>query len=65
MRDHNFGLTDLKPPADFAADWAVDVDLFDEPNEISLLPGFILTAFLAALQIAVGVGIGWVIWGAA
>jgi len=58
------GFRDLKPPADFAADWAVDL-FDDEPDELSPLPGFLLIAFLTALQIAVGIGIGWVIWGAA
>jgi hypothetical protein len=64
MRDHNFGLTDLKPPADFAADWAVDL-FDDEPDELNPIPGLLLFALLAAIQIGVGVGIGWVIWGAA
>ena len=62
MLNANYRLTDLKsrtvePPAD----WVVDLYHDDKPAP----HGVILHALASAIQVAMGLGLGWLIWGGA
>lgn len=58
------GLTDLKSRVDLTAppaDWVMDLYHDDRPA----LPGAVVTALVGVLQVAAGMGLGWLIWGGA
>ena len=57
------GFQDLKPPTDYAdPNWAVDVYLDEDDRRVSLVP---LTLVVGALQLLIGIAIGWWLGGAA
>lgn len=60
-RSHH-GFTDLKSRVNLAeppADWAIDFYHDDRPTP----PGILLHALASAIQVAMGLGLGWLIWG--
>lgn len=62
-RSHH-GFTDLKSRVNLAEpppDWAIDI----YPDDGPALSGIILHALAGAIQVAAGLGMGWLIWGGA
>lgn len=60
----NHGFTDLKSRVDLTApppDWVLDL----YPDDGPALSGIILRAMASAIQVAMGLGLGWLIWGGA
>ena len=54
----NLGLTDLKPPVDYAPDWTLDLS-FEERHPLFAT---LVSLLNAAVNIAIGLTLGYLIW---